>query len=71
MKSFSYSSFLPSFTVSMKCLILSQSFVNFDNTFLLPSVEVKTKYLLPLFSSIIPSALPMIRYIGFTLLMFS
>ena len=71
MKSFSYSSFLPSFIVSIRCLISSQSFVNFANTFLLPSVEVKTKYLFPLFSAIYPSALPIIRYYGFTLLIFS
>ena len=62
MKSFSYSHFLPPFVVSLRCLISSQSFANFANTFLLPSVEVKTKYLFPLFSSIYPSALPMIRY---------
>ena len=48
-----------------------QSFVSFVNSFLLPSVEVKTKYLLPMFSSIYPSGLTMIRYNGFTLLIFS
>ena len=52
-------------------LTSSQSFVNFANTFLLPSVEIKTKYLFPLFSSIYLSASPMIRYNGFTLLRFS
>ena len=39
--------------------------------FLLPSVEVKTKYLFPLFSLIYPSTLPIIRNEGFTLLIFS
>ena len=63
-KCFSFSPFLPSFIVSIRCS--SQSFVNFANTFLLPNVELKTKYLFPLFSSIYPSALPMIRYNGFT-----
>ena len=67
MKSFSYSPFLPSFIVSVRCLISSQTFANFANTFLLPSVEVKTKYLFALFSLIYLSALPMIRYNGFTL----
>ena len=57
MESFSYSPFLP-----------SQSFANFANIFLLPYVEVKAKYWFPLFSSIYPSALPTIRYNGFTLL---
>ena len=60
MKSFSYQPFLPSFIVSIRCFISSQSFLNFANTFLLPSIEVKTKYFFPLFSSIYPSALPMI-----------
>ena len=71
MKSFSHSPFLPSFIVSIRCLISSQSFANFANTFLLPSIEVNAKYLFPLFSSMYPSALPMIRYNGFTLLIFS
>ena len=34
---------------------------------LFPSVEAKTKYLTPLLSSMYPSALPIIRYKGFTL----
>ena len=34
---------------------------------LFPSVEAKTKYLTPLLSSTYPSALPTIRYKGFTL----
>ena len=48
----------------MRCLIYPQNFSNFANTFLLPTVEVKTKYLFPLFSLIYQSALPMIRYKG-------
>ena len=59
------------FIVSLRCLISSQIFSSFANTFLLPSVEVKTKYWFPLFSSTYPSALPIIRYNGFTLLTFS
>ena len=54
----------------MQCIISFQSFVSFANTFLLPSVEVKTKCSLPLFSLIYPSTLPMSRYNGFTLLYF-
>ena len=49
----------------------SQSFVNFSNTFLLLSVEVKTKYLFTFFSLIYPPALPMIGYSGSILLIFS
>ena len=60
MKSFTYLHFLPPFVVSLICLISLQSFENFVNTLLLPSVEVKSKYLLPLFSSIYLSALPII-----------
>ena len=71
MKSFSYSPFLPSFIASIRCLILSESFVNFANTVLLPYVELKTKYLFPLFSSICPSASPMIRHNALTLLILS
>ena len=71
MKSFSHSPFLPSFIVSIRCLISSQNFVTFANTFLLTSVEVQTKYLFQLLSSIYPSALPMTRHNGFTLLLFS
>ena len=65
MKSFSYSAFLPSFTVSIRRLISSRNFVNFVNTFLLASAQVKSKYLFPLFSLIYPTALPIIRYNGF------
>ena len=71
MKFFSYSPFLPSSFVSVRCSISSKSFVNFANTFLLPSVEAKTKNLFSLLSSIYPFALPMIRYKGHTLLIFS
>ena len=71
MKSFSHSPILPSIFVSIKCLISSQRFVKFANIFLLPSAEMKTKYLFPLFSSICPSALQMNRYNVFALLVFS
>ena len=71
MKSFSYSPFLTSFIVLIRCVIWSQSFVNFNITFLLPSVEVKTKDLLPLFSSIYSSVLPVSRHNKFTLLILS
>ena len=71
MKSSSYLPFLPSFVIAIRWLIPSESFGTFANIFLLPSVEIKTKYLFPLFSSIYPSALPMIRYNGFTVLIFS
>ena len=70
MKSFSYLPFLPSFIVSPKCLISPKSFMIFANTFLLPSVKVKSKYLFPFFSIYSP-ALPMIVYNGFTLLILS
>ena len=58
--------FFTLFNTSIRCLISSQSLVNSVNTFLLPSLEVKTKYLFSLFSSIYPSALQIIRYNGFT-----
>ena len=45
--------------------------MNFANTILLSFAEVKTNYLFPLFSSTYPSALLIIRYNGFTLLIFS
>ena len=72
MKSFSYSPFFfTHLNVSIRSLISSQSFANFANIILLTSVEVKTKYLFPLFSLIYPSASPMIRYNGFKLLILS
>ena len=45
--------------------------MSLSNPFLLASLEVKTKNLFPLFSWIYPSALPMIRYNGITLLILS
>ena len=47
------------------------NFVNFANSFLLPTIEVKSKYMFSLFSSIYPFALPMIMYNGFTVIIFS
>ena len=70
MKSFSYSHFLPPFVVLIRCLISSQSAVNFANTFLLPNVEVKIKYFFQLFSLMYPSDVPVIRRTGFKLTIF-
>ena len=52
-------------------LIPSQSSPYFSNTSLFLSVESKTKYLFQFFSSMCPSALPTIKYQGFTLLILS
>ena len=67
-KSFFIHLFLSPFIVSVRYLISSESFINFANTYLLPSAEIKTKYLFALFSSIYPSTLPIIRFNEFTLL---
>ena len=71
-KSLSYLPVLLPFMVSISFLIPSQSYLYFFNIFFFSSVgynsiEVKTKYLFPLFSVIYPSTLPIIRYKGFTL----
>ena len=71
MKSFSYSPGLPQFIVTVSFLIPSQTSVCFINTSLFSSVGSKTKYLLPSVSPICPITLPMIRYRGFKLWMFS
>ena len=63
--------FLPPFIVSILFLIPFQSFVNFFNTSLFSSVELKTKYLFPLFSLGCRSTLPIIRYKRFALQIFS
>ena len=67
MKSLPYSPFFPPFIVSISFLVRFQSSVYFFNTSLFLSVESKTKYLLPFFTSICPSTLPIIRYKGFRL----
>ena len=55
MKPLPYSPFLPTFVVSISFLIPFESSVYFFNTSFSSSVESKTKYLLPFFSSICPS----------------
>ena len=69
-KSLPYSPFLPPFIVSILFLIPSQSSGYLFNTSLFSSVESKTKYLFPLFSSIYPITSPIIRYKGFILEIF-
>ena len=61
-KSLPCSPSLPPYIVLISFLIPSQSSVYFSHTSLFLSVESKTKYLLPLFSSICPSTSPIIRF---------
>ena len=70
MNIFSCSPALPSFIILLKYLISFQSSVYIVNTTLFSSVEAEVKYLFPLLSSLHPSLLPIIRYSGFTLLIF-